>query len=267
MWRTGPMSPRARAGCSPTGARACGTEPAPPASAPGGLAPVRLVRGRRPREAGRRPVPVAQSVRVGHRVEVGFVGDVGGVGTEEAVHVVDVDRVVRHRVALALVPHPPLGDAELLAVRPRDGEPGAEAPGAVVERDVVVLVPERLRVLLRTAVVVMDADDVDHVVAGVEVERRERRVLRLLGAGPLDLKAGAAALERGGRTAPAPFVVRDLVSRVDAPGVVVGADVRLPAQADNRALGARSLELVPDLAPVEVERSGPALRELSLGAG
>ena len=56
--RTGRMSPRARAGYSPTGARASGTEPAPPASAPGGLAPVGLVRGRRPREARGRPVPL-----------------------------------------------------------------------------------------------------------------------------------------------------------------------------------------------------------------
>src|SRR3954451_14565916 len=131
---------------SVAGAAVARSASAPPPPALRRQAPVLLVDRGRVREEGRRAVAAAQRVLVRHGVEVGLVGDAAGARLEEAVHVVDVDRVVRlRRRHGALEPDAPLADAEPLAVALRDLQPGAEPPGPPVERDVVVLVPSGLR--------------------------------------------------------------------------------------------------------------------------
>ena len=51
--------------------------------------------------------------------------------------------------------HERIGDPEPLAVRLGEGEPGAEPPRVAVERGLVGLVPDRLRVLQGPGVIVL----------------------------------------------------------------------------------------------------------------
>src|SRR3954451_17980124 len=101
---------------------------------------------------------------------------------------------------------------------PRLCQPGTDTPWRTVVSDTVILIPNILCVLQRPCIIVVDAHQVDYVVARVQVHDVERLVTRLLRAGPLDVQARTARLQRLGGAAPAGPEGRRLTVVVDAPG-------------------------------------------------
>ncbi len=167
------------------------------------------------------------------------------------------DRVIDHVVSTDPVEHPlDVGGAVAVAEQP----PLGERDGLAVLRGEVGVRPQPVRLvdvvgelLPGPLVVAVHADDVDHVVTGVAVRPGDR--VKPAAGGEVEAEALAGRLAHGRHDAPPVLLPR---LRVGSAPAGVGGAVHLPAEHDDRVLGAGGDQLsgeFPEPAVVGAVRS------------